>query len=147
MLSDYIEAIKTRDLVKAKRAFGAIMAEKNLSEIDQRRLDIARSIMIEGEEPEDDEDHDDADKGEKDTKKKDDESDDELDESADIKVGQFITLDPAAKNIPVSSRFKGKVKVTKVETVKFASGDELRYHFKDSDGFDSEIRAEFVKKA
>lgn len=87
MLSDYIEAIKTRDLVKAKRAFGAIMAEKNLSEIEQRRLDIARSVMIEGEEPEDEEDHDVADKddkgdkGEKDIKKKDDKpEDDESDE-------------------------------------------------------------------
>ncbi|UNA02281.1 prohead core protein [Serratia phage SP1] len=90
MLSDYIEAIKTRDLVKAKRAFGAIMAEKNLSEIDERRLAIAKSVMIEGEEPEDeDEDHDDADKddkgdkGEKDTKKKDDKSDESDDSDED----------------------------------------------------------------
>lgn len=87
MLSDYIEAIKTRDLVKAKRAFGAIMAEKNLSEVEARRLEIAKSVMIEGEEPEDDEDADKpdtakkGDKGEKETDKKDKKSeDDESDE-------------------------------------------------------------------
>lgn len=157
-MHDFIEAIKSRDLVKAKKPFGAIMAEMTSSYIAERRKFLAESVMIEGEE-EDDKETDTEDKGDrpesKDKPKQKDDSDDgddddedeDLDESAGIKVGDKIKLDPKASGVPVSNRFKGAAKVLKVETVKFASGNELRYHIKDQDGFDMEVRGDFVVKA
>ena len=71
-MEDFISALKSNDLVKAKKAFGAIMLEQTADLISQRRVEIARSIMIEGEEKEDDEENDDSeDKGDKDPDSKD----------------------------------------------------------------------------
>ena len=64
-MENYISAIESRDLVAAKKAFGAIMAERTSGLIEERKKFIAASIMIEGEEPDEDED-DDEDKSEKD---------------------------------------------------------------------------------
>lgn len=85
-MEDIISAIKSNDLVKAKRAFNAIMLERTSNLIESRKIDIARSIIIEGEEPEDDEeDEDEKDsKSEKDKESKDKkESEDEDDEDED----------------------------------------------------------------
>ena len=67
-MENYISAIESRDLVAAKKAFGAIMAERTSGLIEERKKFIAASVMIEGEEPVDDEDEydEDEDKSEKD---------------------------------------------------------------------------------
>lgn len=66
-MENYISAIESRDLVAAKKAFGAIMAERTSGLIEERKKFIAASIMIEGEEHDEDEDEDDdEDKSEKD---------------------------------------------------------------------------------
>ena len=65
-MENYISAIESRDLVAAKKAFGAIMAERTSGLIEERKKFIAPSVMIEGAEPVDDEDDEDEDKSEKD---------------------------------------------------------------------------------
>lgn len=65
-MENYISAIESRDLVAAKKAFGAIMAERTSGLIEERKKFIAASVMIEGEEPVDDEDEDDEDKSDED---------------------------------------------------------------------------------
>jgi hypothetical protein len=72
-MEDFISALKSNDLVKAKKAVGAMMLERTADLISQRRVEIAQSIMIEGEEKEDDEDENDdsEDKGDKDPDSKD----------------------------------------------------------------------------
>lgn len=61
-MENYISAIESRDLVAAKKAFGAIMAERTSGLIEERKKFIAASVMIEGEEPVDDEDEDKSEK-------------------------------------------------------------------------------------
>ncbi|WCZ66385.1 prohead core protein [Yersinia phage MHG19] len=76
----FIEAIKSNDLIKAKKAFGSIMSERTVSEIEEMRIALAKSIMIEGEEESDDEDSEEKeDKKPKEKSEKDD-SDDDSDE-------------------------------------------------------------------
>lgn len=65
-MENYISAIESRDLVAAKKAFGAIMAERTSGLIEERKKFIAASVMIEGEEPDEDEDEDDEDKSDED---------------------------------------------------------------------------------
>ncbi|WPH68196.1 prohead core protein [Klebsiella phage ValerieMcCarty02] len=74
-MENYISAIESRDLVAAKKAFGAIMAERTSGLIEERKKFIAASVMIEGEEPDEDEDEDDEDED-----KSDEDEDDEEDE-------------------------------------------------------------------
>lgn len=74
-MENYISAIESRDLVAAKKAFGAIMAERTSGLIEERKKFIAASVMIEGEEPVDDEDDEDEDKSDEDE-----DEDDEEDE-------------------------------------------------------------------
>ncbi|ANT40619.1 prohead [Klebsiella phage KPV15] len=73
-MENYISAIESRDLVAAKKAFGAIMAERTSGLIEERKKFIAASVMIEGEEPDEDEDEDDEDEDKSD-KDEDDEED------------------------------------------------------------------------
>lgn len=73
-MENYISAIESRDLVAAKKAFGAIMAERTSGLIEERKKFIAASVMIEGEEPVDDDDEDDEDE---DKSEKDDDEEDE----------------------------------------------------------------------
>ncbi|UWG89200.1 MAG: hypothetical protein [Bacteriophage sp.] len=73
-MENYISAIESRDLVAAKKAFGAIMAERTSGLIEERKKFIAASVMIEGEEPDEDEDEDDEDE---DKSEKDDDEEDE----------------------------------------------------------------------
>ncbi len=73
-MENYISAIESRDLVAAKKAFGAIMAERTSGLIEERKKFIAASVMIEGEEPDEDEDEEDEDEDKSD-KDEDDEED------------------------------------------------------------------------
>ncbi|ARW57598.1 prohead [Serratia phage CHI14] len=72
-MEDFVSAVKSNDLIKAKKAFNAIMLERTAGLIEEQRKLIAQSIVIEGEEPKDDEeeDKDDKEKSEKFPPKKD----------------------------------------------------------------------------
>lgn len=71
-----IEAIKSNDLVAARKLFAEAMAARTIDLIKEEKIAIARNFLIEGEEPEDEDDDEDGD--DKDDKKdKDSEEDDE----------------------------------------------------------------------
>lgn len=72
-MENLINAIKSGDLVEAKREFNAKMALVKESVYANEKVSIARSVIVEGEEPKD---KDDGDEDE------DDEDEDELDEAA-----------------------------------------------------------------
>ncbi|AAQ15395.1 gp67 prohead core protein [Escherichia phage RB49] len=76
-MKQFIEAIKTRDLTLIEKEFDKIMEAKKAQIIESQRVEIASSIMIEGEEEKDrdDEDMEDEDEDRKDDKK--DKEDDE----------------------------------------------------------------------
>lgn len=46
----FINAVKTNDLVKAKKAFGSIMSERTAALVEARKRELASQVMIEGEE-------------------------------------------------------------------------------------------------
>lgn len=74
-----IEAIKSNDLVAARKLFAEAMAARTIDLIKEEKIAIARNFLIEGEEPEDEDDDEDGD--DKDDKKdKDSDEDDEDDE-------------------------------------------------------------------
>lgn len=78
-----IEAIKSNDLVAARKLFAEAMAARTIDLIKEEKIAIARNFLIEGEEPEDedeDEDEDDEDSDDKDDKKDEDSDEDEDDE-------------------------------------------------------------------
>ncbi|QOI68351.1 prohead core protein [Escherichia phage VEc74] len=76
-----IEAIKSNDLVAARKLFAEAMAARTIDLIKEEKIAIARNFLIEGEEPEDeDEDDDDEDSDDKDDKKDKDSDEDEDDE-------------------------------------------------------------------
>ncbi|EOS3369744.1 prohead core protein [Escherichia coli] len=77
-----IEAIKSNDLVAARKLFAEAMAARTTDLIKEEKIAIARNFLIEGEEPddEDDEDEDDEDSDDKDDKKDKDSDEDEDDE-------------------------------------------------------------------
>ena len=75
-MSELIQAIKDGDIVKIKGIFTEKMKEKVHSVIESQKIEIARSVVIEGEEQKDDdiddeEDEDSEDDGEEDEHKKD----------------------------------------------------------------------------
>lgn len=74
-----IEAIKSNDLVAARKLFAEAMAARTIDLIKEEKIAIARNFLIEGEEPddEDDEDEDDDDKKDKDSDEDDEDEDDE----------------------------------------------------------------------
>lgn len=74
-----IEAIKSNDLVAARKLFAEAMAARTIDLIKEEKIAIARNFLIEGEEPED-EDDDDEDSDDKDDKKDKDSDEDEDDE-------------------------------------------------------------------
>ena len=80
-MEDFISALQTNDLVKAKKAFGPIMLERTSALIEARKKEIAASVMIEGEEADEDEDDESEDKDDskkdKDESKKDEDDSDE----------------------------------------------------------------------
>lgn len=62
-MDDLIKAIASNDLVKFKQIFAESMKGHVGTILENRKLEIARSIMVEGEEPDDDDDEDDEDEG------------------------------------------------------------------------------------
>ena len=77
-MDNLFEAIKLNDLVAVRKYFAENMGPICDSLIKERKIEIARSFLIEGEEPEDeDEDEDKADKKESDEEPEDDDEDDE----------------------------------------------------------------------
>ncbi|AJD81981.1 prohead core protein [Yersinia phage vB_YenM_TG1] len=54
-MEQLIEAIKSNDLVKAKKALGSIMLERTSTLVEAEKIAMAKSVMIEGEEPESEE--------------------------------------------------------------------------------------------
>lgn len=73
-----IEAIKSNDLVAARKFFAEAMAARTIDLIKEEKIAIARNFLIEGEEPEDEDDDEDGD--DKDDKKDKDSDEDEDDE-------------------------------------------------------------------
>ncbi|WPK36220.1 prohead core protein [Escherichia phage AV119] len=71
-----IEAIKSNDLVAARKLFAEAMAARTTDLIKEEKITIARNFLIEGEEPED-EDEDSDDKDDKKDKDSDEDEDDE----------------------------------------------------------------------
>jgi len=61
-----IEAIKSNDLVAARKLLAEAMAARTTDLIKEEKIAIARNFLIEGEEP-DDEDEDSDDKDDKDS--------------------------------------------------------------------------------
>lgn len=70
-----IEAIKSNDLVAARKLFAEAMAARTADLIKEEKIAIARNFLIEGEEPEDEDDDEDSD--DKDDKKDKDSDEDE----------------------------------------------------------------------
>lgn len=52
----FIDAVKSNDLVKAKKAFGPIMLERANALVESRKRELAAQIMIEGEESDEEKD-------------------------------------------------------------------------------------------
>lgn len=76
-----IEAIKSNDLVAARKLFAEAMAARTTDLIKEEKIAIARNFLIEGEEPDDeDEDEDEDSDDDKDDKKDKDSDEDEDDE-------------------------------------------------------------------
>lgn len=78
-----IEAIKSNDLVAARKLFAEAMAARTTDLIKEEKIAIARNFLIEGEEPDDEDDEDeddDEDSDDKDDKKDKDSDEDEDDE-------------------------------------------------------------------
>lgn len=76
-----IEAIKSNDLVAARKLFAEAMAARTADLIKEEKISIARNFLIEGEEPEDeDEDEDNDDDSDDKDDKKDKDSDEDEDE-------------------------------------------------------------------
>ena len=71
-MKEFIEAIKSGDLVEAKKQFYSIMEDRTEALRQEMRVEIAEAVRIEGETDEDDGDDDkddkDGDKGDKDKK-------------------------------------------------------------------------------
>lgn len=52
-MKELLEAIKNKDLVKAKKVFAESMKEKQDALKEATKIELAQSVVIEGEEPED----------------------------------------------------------------------------------------------
>nr|CAK6624374.1 hypothetical protein AUBRB02_MBMBFPCN_00114 [Escherichia phage AUBRB02] len=75
-----IEAIKSNDLVAARKFFAEAMAARTIDLIKEEKIAIARNFLIEGEEPDDEDDEDSDDKDDKKDKDSDEDDEDEDDE-------------------------------------------------------------------
>lgn len=65
-MEQLIEAIKNKDLVKAKKIFNGLMEDVKTKLVEEERKSIASSVMAEGEVPEDDEEDDESEDGKED---------------------------------------------------------------------------------
>ncbi|ATE86428.1 prohead core protein [Escherichia coli] len=72
-----IEAIKSNDLVAARKLFAEAMAARTTDLIKEEKITIARNFLIEGEEPDDEDDDEDSDDGKDDKKDKDSDEDED----------------------------------------------------------------------
>lgn len=79
-MDDLFEAIKSSDLVAVRKYFAENIGPVCGSLIQERKIEIARSIMIEGEEPKEDDEGKDEGKAEKKDKKESDDADEGDDE-------------------------------------------------------------------
>ncbi|ALF01905.1 prohead core protein [Citrobacter phage Margaery] len=84
-MKEFIEAIKSGDLVEAKKQFYSIMEDRTEALRQEMRVELAEAVRIEGETDEDDSEDDDDDKGGDDKgddkdKKPSDKKDDDKDE-------------------------------------------------------------------
>ena len=77
-MDDLIQAIKSNDLVAARKLFAEAMAARTIDLIKEEKIAIARNFLIEGEEPDDEDDDEDSD--DKDDKKDKDSDEDDEDE-------------------------------------------------------------------
>ena len=73
MENEFISACLSNDLVQATKMFEAAMAPRIVDLVEKRKIEIARSVMIEGEEPEEEKDEDHEDEDDEDDDKEDDE--------------------------------------------------------------------------
>lgn len=73
METEFISACLSNDLVQATKMFEAAMAPRIVDLVEQRKTEIARSVMIEGEEPKEEKDEDHEDEDDEDDDKEDDE--------------------------------------------------------------------------
>ncbi|UJB55342.1 prohead core protein [Enterobacter phage vB_EcRAM-01] len=83
-MKEFIEAIKSGDLVEAKKQFYSIMEDRTEALRQEMRVQLAEAVRIEGETDDEDEDDDEDDKGGEDkgddkNKKPSDKKDDEDD--------------------------------------------------------------------
>lgn len=62
-MKEFIEAIKSGDLVEAKKQFYSIMEDRTEALRQEMRVELAEAVRIEGETDEDDSEDDDDDKG------------------------------------------------------------------------------------
>ncbi|UPW39477.1 hypothetical protein ESCO47_00241 [Escherichia phage vB_EcoM_ESCO47] len=76
-MDDLIQAIKSNDLVAARKFFESAMAAKATSLVEARKVEIARQFMIEGEEPKDEDESEDEDEYEDEDESEDDEDDED----------------------------------------------------------------------
>ena len=74
-MKQFIEALKTRDLTLIEKEFDKIMEAKKALIIESQRVEIASSVMIEGEEEKDRDDEEDMDDEDDEDDKKDKEDD------------------------------------------------------------------------
>lgn len=81
-MDDLFEAIKSNDLVAVRKYFAENIGPVCGSLIEERKIEIARSIMIEGEEPKE-EDEGDGKEEKKDKKESDDADEGDEDEDED----------------------------------------------------------------
>lgn len=82
-MDDLFEAIKSNDLVAVRKYFAENIGPVCGSLIQERKIEIARSIMIEGEEPKEDDEDDKDTKDEKKDKKDSDDADEGDDDEDD----------------------------------------------------------------
>lgn len=77
-MKEFIEAIKSGDLVEAKKQFYSIMEDRTEALRQEMRVEIAEAVRIEGETNDDDgdDDKDDKDNGDGDKDKKSSDKDD-----------------------------------------------------------------------
>lgn len=82
-MEELMEAIKANDLVAVRKAVAPLLQERTSSLIEELKVKIASSVMIEGEEPEEDSEDDADDDDEKKEKKNDDDADEGDDDDDD----------------------------------------------------------------
>ncbi|WKW87849.1 hypothetical protein pzkkv8_7 [Klebsiella phage pzk-kv8] len=82
-MEELMEAIKANDLVAVRKAVAPLLQERTSSLIEELKVEIASSVMIEGEESEEDAEDDAKEADEKKEKKSDDDADEGDDDDDD----------------------------------------------------------------